>query len=214
MSEALVISWALVAGLDWRVTVILACSLAFPVFGLAAVAIHVMRNRGGTSTAAAVFCHSTARELRSGATLRSALADSARVIGMEQVADDLDRGAPLGSVIPGLASGIPEVEAEVAALVAGVAGAGSASAALFEELGDLALAHVEMVEETRAATAPARASALVLIGLPLAYLGYVFSNEGLGDLLADPAQAGMALAGGGLAGLGLFVGWWLVRWSL
>lgn len=214
MAESVLVVTALVAGVDLRVTAILALALAYPVLGLLAIVIHVLRSRGGESTRSAVFCHSVARELRAGATMRSALAGAARVVGLDDVADDLDRGHALAGILPTLGAALPEIESELVVLVEGVASSGSMSASLFDELGDLALAHVEMNEEIRMATAPARASAVVLIGLPVAYLGYRFANGDFGGLLSDPTHAVVAFSGLALALAGLVLGWLLVRWAL
>lgn len=214
MSEAILVVSALLAGIDLRVIAMLALALTYPVLGLAAVVAHVMRSGGGEPTRSAVFCHSVARELRAGETIRSALAGAAHVAGLGDVAEDLERGLPLSEVLPVLGAGMPEIDDELVVLVEGVASSGSRSAALFDELGDLALAQVEMSEEIRMATTPARASSLVLIGLPFAYLTYRFSDGDFSVLLSDPTHTVIAVAGLVLVLTGLAMGWLLVRWAL
>lgn len=214
MSEWLVVAWALGAGMDWRVVVILLASLLFPFWALAAIGVHVVVRRPGTSTRSAVFCQSVARELRTGAPLRDAIADAARAVEAGEISRSLDSGNLLEDIIPELRAEFPEVGQEIGALAASVAETGSAAAPLFQELGDLALARVETAEEIRVATSPARASVAVLVGLPILYIGYQLSTGAIGDLLGDPAQQGVAFVGIALAGAGLVVSALLVRRAL
>lgn len=211
MSEWLVVAWALGAGLDWRVIALLAASLIFPVWALAGIVVHIFVHRPGTSTRSAVFCQSVGRELRTGASLRAAIAGAARSVEANDIGRSLESGSLLIDVIPELTAEFPEVGKEIGALVSSVAETGSAAAPLFQELGDLALARVEIAEEIRVATSPARASVAVLVGLPTLYIGYQLSNGAIGDLLGNPAQQGVALVGVGLSGAGLLVSVLLVR---
>lgn len=211
MSEWLVVAWAVSAGMDRRVVLLLLAALIFPLWALGGIAVHVLVHRPGTSTRSAVFCQSVGRELRSGASLRTAIADAARAVEAEAISASLDSGNLLDEVIPELRAEFPEIGQEIGALVAAVAETGSAAAPLFQELGDLALARVETSEEIRVATSPARASIAVLVGLPALYIGYQFSTGAIGDLLGNPAQQGVALVGMGLAGAGLLVSVLLVR---
>ncbi|MEX1093175.1 MAG: hypothetical protein WEF28_08470, partial [Acidimicrobiia bacterium] len=158
MSEWLVVAWALSAGMDWRVIVLLFASLTFPLWALGGIAFHVLVHRPGTSTRSAVFCQSVGRELRTGATLRTAIADAARAVEAEAISRSFDSGSLLEEIIPELRAEFPEIGQEIGALVAAVAETGSAAAPMFQELGDLALARVETTEEIRVATSPARAS--------------------------------------------------------
>lgn len=214
MSEWLVVAWALSAGMDSRVVLLLLAALIFPLWALGGIAVHVLVHRPGTSTRSAVFCQSVGRELRTGAPLRTAIADAARAVDAEAISAHLDSGTLLAEVIPGMRAEFPEIGQEIGALVAAVAETGSTAAPLFQELGDLALARVETTEEIRVATSPARASIAVLVGLPALYLGYQLSTGALGDLLGNPAQQGVALVGLGLAGTGLLLSVVLVRRAL
>jgi Flp pilus assembly protein TadB len=211
MSELLVISWAIVAGMDRRVIAILGVAMLLPYLAIAAIGIHALLNRPGTSTRSAVFCESVARELRSGASLRVAIGEAAGSVGAGDVSKALESGALLIDVVADLRHEFPEIGHEIEVLVAAVADAGSAAAPLFQELGDLALSQVEMTEEIRVATAPARASALVLVGLPVVYLGHQLSTGAIADVLGNPAQQGVAAAGALLAGIGLVASLSLVR---
>ncbi|MGF1616475.1 MAG: type II secretion system F family protein [Acidimicrobiia bacterium] len=214
MSEWLVVAWALSAGMDWRVIALLLASLFFPLWTLAAIAVHVLAHRPGTSTRSALFCQSVGRELRTGSPLRAAIADAARALEAHTISASLDSGSLLEEVIPELRAEFPEIGQEIGALVSAIAETGSAAAPLFQELGDLALARVEATEEIRVATSPARASIAVLVGLPALYVGYRLSTGAIGDLLGDPAQQAVALVGMGLTGAGLLVSVLLVRRAL
>jgi Flp pilus assembly protein TadB len=92
-----------------------------------------------------------------------------------------------------------------------VAGSGGSSASLFDELGDLALAQIEIAEEIRVGTSPARSSAAVLIGLPVVYLTYQVGTGRVQDLLTRPLQQGLATVGIALVLVGTAVSLWLVR---
>ncbi len=214
MSEWLVVAWALSAGMDWRVVVLLNAALTFPLWALGGIAVHVLVHRPGTSTRSAVFCQSVGRELRAGAPLRTAIADAARAVEAEPISVSLESGSLLEEVIPELRVEFPEIGQEIGALLTAVAETGSAAAPLFQELGDLALARVESTEEIRVATSPARASIAVLVGLPTLYIGYQLSTGAIGNLLRNPAQQGVALLGMGLAGAGLLLSVLLVKRAL
>lgn len=214
MSEWLVVAWALVAGVDWRVTAILLAAFVFPLWALAGVVVHVVLNRRPPSTRSAVFCQSVAGELRTGASLRVAIAEAARSVEAVAISRALDSGSLLSEIVPEMKTEFPEIGREIGALVTAVSETGSAAAPLFQELGDLALAQVETTEEIKVAASPARASATVLVGLPVLYIGYQLSTGAIGGLLGDPAQQGIALVGMGLAGAGLAVSFFLVRRAL
>lgn len=213
MPELFLIAAAVLAGLDWRAVALVALSLLLPVWALVLVGLHILRSRRRDSTRSAVFCQSVVRELRSGAPFRTALAEAARVVGAEQVTALAESGEPLSDLATPLAQQFPEIGDEIAAIVEAVSRSGAPAGSLFEELGDLALAHVEMSEEVRVATAPARASALVLIGLPAAYLGYQLSRGDTG-LFATGSQRLVAGVGVALVGLGLSIAVLLVRRSV
>lgn len=214
MSKWFVVAWALSAGMDWRVVLLLFAALFFPLWALGGIAGHVLIHRPGSSTRSAVFCQSVGRELRTGASLRVAIAEAARTVEAESISSALDSGSLLVDVIPELRNEFPEIGQEVGALVVAAAETGSAAAPLFQELGDLALARIETTEEIKVATSPARASVAVLVGLPVLYIGYQLSTGTIGDLLGNPAQQGVALVGLVLTGAGLLASVLLVRRAL
>lgn len=211
MIEGLLLALGLIAGIDWRVLSLLGVVFWSPVIALLGLVVHIFRNRPGPSMRTAVFCQSVARELRAGAALRGALGNAAASVDATSVLQLLQAGETFDIIVPVLTTEFSEVGLELGTVVDSVATSGAASAPLFEELGDLALAQMEMAEEIRVATAPARASALVLVGLPMLYLGYQLHSGRIGDLLSQPVQQGLTLVGWALALAGMAVSYLIVR---
>ena len=211
MAEMLLISAAMLAGVDFRALALLAAALLFPVWALAACLLHVVRNRTSTEGDGVLFCQAVARELRAGATLRDSLHAGALLVDRVDLAAAIADSGRLGDVSSRLSAAFPELSPELGLVVGAVSNTGTAAAPLFEELGDVALATVELSEEVRVATAPARASALVLIGLPLAFIAHQTSTGRIGDLLATPGQRLLALTGLALVVVGLVLSIIFVR---
>jgi hypothetical protein len=102
-----------------------------------------------------------------------------------------------------IASEFPDIGQEIRLTVAAAARTGSDAAALFDEIGVLALSQDEVGHEVRMATAPGRATALVLIGAPLFYLVTRLGEGGLSGYLASSEQRIAATIGIGLFSLGV-----------
>lgn len=202
-TEAIFIALALIAGVDLRVVGILGLALWQPVVAAFGVVAHVLRARSATTPGAANFCHLVARELRSGRDLRSAMAGAARSTGAVHLAAALDDGKPIELIGSVAAAEYPEIGDELAVVITAVASTGAASADLFEEMGDLALGQLEMAQEVATAIAPARASAAILIGLPVSYLAYQVVIGNASELFLLPGQRLLALVGWGLVLAGL-----------
>lgn len=198
-------------GVDYRMVVLMAVALFLPFVGLVGVAGHMYRSRARRDTRAAVFCQSMARELRAGESLRNALESAGQIVSFRRLSTAIESGDTLDQLSPILRAEFPEIGVELATVVHSVAISGGSSAGLFDELGDLALAQVEITEEIRVATSPARASAAVLIGLPVIYLVYQFGTGRIDDLVRRPLQQGLTTVGIGLVLLGTAVSFWLVR---
>ena len=210
MSEALFVSCALVVGLDWRVVIALGVAMAFPVWAAVAVGVHVARTGKRSTTTSALFCQSVAREMRSGSSLRWAMAAAARSSDVLVLAQQLESGDAIDDLSGIIRDSFPEVGDELVAIAASAAVSGGATASLFDELGDLALMQVEMAEEVRVASAPVRASTAVLVGLPLAYLGFVLSTGRIQLLFAETAQRSFAAVGLVMIGAGLVTSYVMV----
>jgi Flp pilus assembly protein TadB len=192
---------AVVAGVSWWRVLLLAAVLTAPLLVAVAMTIVVWRSRGSEDDRTILFCEGVASELRAGATLRDALSTAVVSLG----------GAP-----PALDSSLDEFSAELAARFDGIgeelrstipaaARSGSAAAAIFGELGSLALAQSEIRHEVRIATAPGRASAMVFIGAPLTFVVSRLVSGEAQALLASPQQRLVTLLGLGIFLVGLTV---------
>jgi hypothetical protein len=187
---------AILAGVPWWRVLLLAAVLTVPFLVAVAVVVVVWRSRGSEDNPSVLFCEGVASELRAGATLRHALSTAA---------------VSLGCVPPAADSSLHESSAEIAAQFGGIgeelrliidaaARSGSATAAIFEELGSLALAQSEIRHEVRIATAPGRATAMLFIGAPLVFVLSRLASGEARALLSSPQQRVVTLLG-----LGIFV---------
>jgi hypothetical protein len=111
-------------------------------------------------------------------------------------------GAPMGDIARAARAEFAEIGPELGALLTRTDGMGVAPAALFDEMGNLALAQVEVAHEVATASAPAKATAVVLLIAPIAAI-VVTANRGFAAYLAQPAQRAAALLGMGLTLAGL-----------
>jgi Flp pilus assembly protein TadB len=211
MVEYLLLATAVAMRVDLRMVALMAIAVFAPFIGLVGVVGHIYLSRPRRDTRAAVFCQSMARELRAGESLRSALESSGDLVLAGRLTSAIESGDTLDRLSPILRSEFPEIGIELATVVRSVAGSGGSSASLFDELGDLALAQIEIAEEIRVGTSPARSSAAVLIGLPVVYLTFQVGTGRLQDLLTRPLQQGLATVGIALVLVGTTVSLWLVR---
>jgi hypothetical protein len=92
---------------------------------------------------------------------------------------------------------------ELAALLARAGDIGVPPAALFDEIGGLALAQVEVAQEVSMASASARATGAVIVGAAVVGVGWALSSSGLEPLLRHPAQRASAIIGVLLVASGL-----------
>jgi hypothetical protein len=76
-------------------------------------------------------------------------------------------------------------------------------AALFDELGSIALAELEVAHEVATASAPAKATGAVLLIAPITAIILTASRSGFDPFLTQPAQRASALVGLGLAIAGI-----------
>jgi Flp pilus assembly protein TadB len=204
MNELALLGVAVGLGVGPTRVVLLGLSLYCPWVVVGAAALVVMRSARETDLRPALFSGSVAAELRSGSSLRQALAASARSVDMPELAE-----AALGSDLDTLGSTVarrfPGVGPELELTVARVSRSGASAAELFDEIAAMAIAQTELRREMRVATAPARATAGVLLGAPMAYLGWRLASGDLLALLAAPQQRGPALAGLSLLLIGMIV---------
>ncbi len=192
--------WALLAlGLalevDWRRLALLAAMLAAPVPALLMVGAHWWRSRPDHSMRAPWFCDAVAGEIRAGSTVRLALETAARSVDATRIADLCSADASMGEIAAAARVEFPEIGAELGVLVARAQWLGVTPAALFDELGNLGLAQVEVVHEVATATAPAKAASVVLLAVPVVALAIVIGRGDVDSYLAQPAQRAAALIG-------------------
>lgn len=208
MIETLLLLMGFASGLELRRVALLAGSIHLPMVVLALIGLHWLRARPDNSHSPSVFCEGVASELRSGASLRDALTNSASSVGARL---DMPPGVAIDEVAALVASEFPTIARELELTVSASARSGSDVAALFDEIGSLALAQDEVRREVRVATAPGRATALVFIGAPVVYLSSRLSDQGLSEYLASAEQRIIATIGLGLFIVGLagasFVVW-------
>jgi hypothetical protein len=182
----------------------LVVALLFPIPAAFAVAVHWWRARPGLSMRAARFCEAVSSELRAGASLRGGLEEGALSVEAPELARLCRAGASLGEIGREARVEFAEIGPELGALLARADGIGGSPAALFDEIGGLALAEVEVAHEVSIASAPARATGAVLLIVPLLAVGWAVSQRDLEPYLRHPAQRAAVLLGLALVVAGLF----------
>jgi len=199
MIVAVGLAIAFAAGVDPRRLALVAGAIYLPLAVAGLVAIHWYRSRSDETTRPALFCESASAELRAGATLRDAVTTAAASVGFDRI--------PLNSSTEDLSAAVaehfPTIGEELRLTILTAARTGSDSAALFEEIGSLAIAQSEISHEVRVATAPGRATALVLVGAPVFYVMSMLGSGGISAYLASAEQRLVALLGLGLFASGL-----------
>lgn len=195
MISAALIGWGILAGADHRRSLVLVLALIAPLPVVALIGIYAWRARPRVSTRAAVFCEAVAGEMRAGASLRFALELAAASVG----ASDLEKlsrdGAALADLALAARQEFDEIGVELGAVIERLFRLGSPAAALFDELAVLSLAQVEVAHEVATAAAPARATAVVLLLVPLVAVGSVTASGRIGDYLSSSAQRISAVIG-------------------
>lgn len=209
-------TWVLVAaglalGVDWRRLTVLFIALAAPLPSAIALGFLWWRARPGLSMRAATFCEAVSSELRAGASVRSAVERAALSVDADQVAVACRSGAEMSEVAAAARAEFVEIGPELGAVLERVDGLGVSPAALFDEVGGLALAQVEVAHEVSVATAPARATGAVLLVLPLLAVGWALTRGGLATYLRQPAQRAAVSIGAGLALVGLIAAALILR---
>lgn len=206
--ETLLLAGGMAAGADWRLLLLAAGAVWAPLPAAVAVAVAVMVGRrhraAGSAGADVLFTETIVGELRSGASLRAALRtacsarpDAARLVRRLEV------GEPLPFAVTGLDRLVPTVGRLVEAAVTS-GGDGGRMLPVFEELLVHATAEEQAAAELQTALAPVRASMVVLVGAPAAYLVWSAATGRLTRLVALPGGLWLAAVGGVLfvAGIG------------
>lgn len=200
MIEMFLLLAGLASGLDLRRLALLAGAVHLPVVVGGLIGLHWLRARPDSSHRPSMFCEGVASELRAGATLREALTASASAVGTTL---EVSYGLSMEELAALVADEFPSIGQELRLTVTSATRSGSDVAALFHEIGSLALAQDEVRREVRVATAPGRATALLLIGAPVIYLTSRLGDQGLDEFLASAEQRIAAMIGLGLFVMGL-----------
>ena len=193
---------AFALGVDPRRLAILAGVAFLPYAVVGLIALVVWKSRAVEESRPALFCEGVASELRSGATLRDALTTSVTSVGARSHSLGLLSGSPMTEVAAIVASEFPNIGEELRLTIVNASRSGSDAAALFDEIGSLAIAQSEISREVRVATAPGKLTALVLVGAPMLFMASQLGSGDLGRLLASSEQRVVALIGLGVFALG------------
>ncbi|MGH8871584.1 MAG: hypothetical protein ACRDWS_06400 [Acidimicrobiia bacterium] len=207
----LAIAFGIALGADLRRLALLLFAVLAPLPAACLVAVHWWRARPGLSLRAARFCEAVSGELRAGASLRSGLEKAAFSVDATEVAQRCRAGASMEEIARAARAEFTEIGPELGALLARADGLGVSPAALFDEIGGLALAQIEVAHEVSIASAPARATGAVLLIAPLLAAGWVLSRGELEPFLRHSSQRAAALIGLGLVGAGLVVSTLILR---
>jgi hypothetical protein len=170
----MLIAVAVAAGVEWRRIALLMLVVAVPLPMAGLAACHWWRARPGLSMRATRFCEAVSGELRAGASVRASVETAAVSVEAMGVARCCRSGASMDQVARAAAVEFGEIGPELGALLARADSLGVSPAALFDEIGALALAQVEVAHEVSIASAPAQRAA-VLIGLALVSAGITVS---------------------------------------
>ena len=199
VAVGLAVGYAL--GADARRIALLATAVYQPWAVAAVVAWVAWRARPDEDQGPSLFCEGVAAELRAGSSLRDALATASASLGSSDGAG-LARFAPIGELATEVGALFPAIGEELRLTIIAAARSGSQAADLFDEIGSLAIAQSEVKREVRIATAPGRATALLLVGAPAAYLLSRVGSGGLDRMLESGQQRAAVLAGLALFALG------------
>ena len=211
MIECLALGVAYLSGIGPARLMLLACAVLVPIALVPFVFAAVVLSRRSLDDRAPLFCDGVASELRSGATLRSALLTAARSVDIGLSDRGVSELIPVDTLADAVARELPALSPELESLVRASARSGGAVADLFDELGATAIAQNEITREIRVASAPARATAWFFVLAPTAFVAVRVVTGGFDGLLAVPGQriaavAGMLLFAAGLASV------WILLW--
>ncbi len=211
----LVVGWALASGMDWRLVIVVALAILQPwlvaVLLVVLVLVEARRERGrktGCSEEAQVLL-GVAGELRAGLGVRSAMAAVGRRsprLDFRSVRRLVASGASMERISQSVTEAMP-VHGSLAAAALRVADrTGGRVADVFDSAAALALEEDELLHERRAATAQARTSAVVVVGIPVLVVVYRIISGGLGrSLSANPLTTLLTVVGITLLALGVAV---------
>ncbi|MXX00618.1 MAG: hypothetical protein F4Z79_03215 [Acidimicrobiia bacterium] len=211
----LVVGWALINGMDWRLVTLVALAILQPWLVIALVAALVLvearrvrRQTSGCSEEAQVLL-GVAGELRAGLGVRSAMAAAGRRssrLDFRPVRRLVASGTPLDRISEAVKEAMP-VHGSLASAALRVADrTGGRVAEVFDSAAALALEEDELRQERRAATAQAKTSAVVVVGIPVLVVFYrILSGSMSRSLSTNPLSTLLTVAGITLLALGVAV---------
>lgn len=204
VATALAAAYAL--DVDLRRLLLLAGAVYMPLASAGVIVLLAWRARPDTQHVSTVFCEGVASELRSGSSLRDSLVTAATSVGRDVSAIARGPGvAPIAEVAAAVGASFPDIEQEIHLTVLNAARSGSDAADLFDEIGSLAMSKTQIRHEVRVATAPARATALFLVGAPVVFVVNRLGSGGLDPLIASTPQRVVTLIGLGLFLVGVSI---------
>lgn len=211
----LVVGWALVSGMDWRLVTLIALAILQPWLVIALLVMLVLvearrvRRQGSGCSEEAQVLLGVAGELRAGLGVRSAMAAAGRRssrLDFRPVRRLVASGASLERISQAVTAAMP-VHGSLASAALRVADrTGGKVAEVFDSAAALALEEDELRQERRAATAQARTSAVVVVGIPVLVVIYrILSGSLSRSLSANALSTLLTVAGITLLALGVVV---------
>lgn len=195
MIVALALAVAFACGVDPRRLGLLAAAVYFP-WAVGAVVVWIIwKARPDEDHRPSLFCEGVAAELRAGSTLRDALATAATSVGSTDSTVNHPHAFPISEVAASVGKQFPAIAEELRLTVINAARSGSRAADLFDEIGSLAIAQSEIRREVRIATAPGRATAMLLVGAPAVYLAIQADSGGVSRMLESSQQRIVVMIG-------------------
>jgi Flp pilus assembly protein TadB len=210
MTEVLALGAAYLAGVGPVRLLLLGSILFAPLALVPLVLVVLVHSRKSLDDRAPLFCDGVATELRSGATLRSALLSAAKSVEVDTSSIDAGGLAPIDAVAAAVVDELPSLSPELESVVQASARSGGAVADLFDELSATTIAQNEIAREVRVASAPARATAWFFVLAPTAFIAVRVASGSFHGLLAVPGQRITAVVGMALFGAGLVSVWFLM----
>lgn len=206
MTVLLGLSWA--GGLPAPAGLATGLTVLRPELALLAAAAHglFVRAKRSFMDIETALLASIAGELRAGQSLRHALAGPASHGGpLRQVARLAVSGAPLSSLEPHIREALPKSSELVVPAIGMLEASGGSAASVFELLAESHAVRISVERDQRAALAPARFSAAVLMSLVCLAVAWIVASGRLAALVSDPAGRVLGLVGLGLVATGLIV---------
>lgn len=211
----LLVGWALIAGMDWRLAALVATAILHPLLvavllmGLVLVdAQRGRKQREGCSEEAHVLL-GIAGELRAGQGVRAAIAEAGQRssrLDFHAVRRLVASGASLERISEAVREAMPAHGALTAAALRVADRTGGRVAEVFDSAAALALEEEELGQERKAATAQAKTSAVVVVGIPVMVILYrVLSGSLAQSISASAVSAFLTISGVALLGMGIAV---------